>query len=205
MKEDIIFYMMLVAVIVNVFSIGLNHQDNIKNMFTDKNKEVQIIYEDLSEEDIIAVNLMVDDLKKEYLDTTEKIIFMGNQTKLAKKYGDVDLTLVRRSRLVRMGCNINNKDIYVFTTKEFGRDWYFYEDTRGTLCHELLHNVIEIEGEEDIIERIEDMEFCYPNFSLELNKKWLDVNLSSIQIIEPIIFTENKMFVVPNDEKGEQE
>jgi len=119
------------------------------------------------------------DLKPEYIEQINEITFSGNQTWIAEECKSEN-KLIYKSESYLGGCQYGRTNrIFIYVSKS-------EKEFRGTLCHEILHEIMELGGdeEEDIAYMIDDSGICYRDKPFDLKVEIQDYNINENSTIK---------------------
>ncbi len=121
------------------------------------------------------------ELKPEYTERINEITFSGNQTWIADQCRSEKKIIYKSSSYLR-GCHYSGSNrIFIYVSAD-------EKILRKTLCHEILHEIMDINGEEeeDIVYMIDDSGVCYRDkaFNLKIEIEDYNVNENSTIKIE---------------------
>jgi len=107
----------------------------------------------LSERELGYVAYLVYSIKPEYRETIRKIVFYKDQPSMAKDYGNENLSLPGKiGGKYLVGFNMASGFKIVVWLDDF--------ELRETICHEILHSIIQTKNEEWFVDDLES-DFCF--------------------------------------------
>lgn len=139
----------------------------------------QINMNNITEEQYGYILNAMMDLKPGYRDKINNLTFSSNQTWIADQCNS-DKKLINNLTIILYGCHTSDNEIFVWINSNRDEDYF-----RKILCHEILHEIIEIEldEEEELAYLIDDSLICFNESRLKVNNIDLDFNNSKLFII----------------------